>query len=583
MSQAPAIWNTRRGEMVRVAVSRLTGELVRLRQGSITNDEFRPTRTILAVYGQRQPEQYMVRVRLPYGVITAPQLRTLAQVTSTYGNGGGHVTTRQDIQLHWLSLDAIPEVLRQLGDAGLITLQAGGNSVRNVAACPLAGVCGSEVFDVTASAAAVDEYYVGNPEVQHLPRKFKSSFSGCPTDCAASAIQDFGAIAVQRAEGGDARQGFRVYVGGGLGSMPRPAILLEDFVPADDLLATYHAVVRLFDRLGDRTRKDRARLKFVISRLGEDEFRRLVREERDALRREGLAFPAPSPDKPLAGPADGAAGAEAPQTDDYGRWHRWNVVPQRQHGIWSVAIGLPLGDMTSEQMEAVAALAERGPGSTLRTSAQQNLYLRGVAHAALPVVYDTLHAAGLTTLRANGIADITSCPGTSACSLGITASKGLARALQRMFLEGPYQDDPALGHLRVKCSGCPDACSQHHLADLGLCGAVLHQDGHVYPAAILHLGGKVDARGTRLAQPTVKLPARQVPPALQRLLAFYKGERQTEEAFAHFIDRVGTATLRGVLKEYTRVAPVEQDPWNFIDWDATRMFLLERGEGECSL
>ena len=583
MSQRTALWETPRGKTVQVAIRKLTGELVRLRQGTLTDDEFRPTKTILGTYGQRQPEQYMLRVRLPYGAITVRQLRALADEARTYGNGTGHLTTRQDIQLHWLPLYAIPAVLQRLGDEGLITFQSGGNSVRNVAACPLAGACDKEVFDVTAHAAAVDDYYVGNPAVQNLPRKFKSSFSGCPADCALSAIQDFGAIAVQGSEDGSTVRGFRVYVGGGLGSMPRPTMLLQDFVPESEVLPTYEAMVRVFERLGDRTKKDRARLKFVVSRLGEEEIRRLVQEEREALGREGVTFPSVIPGGEHGRPADAGPTAAEPQGYEYRRWLRWNATLQRQAGLYSVAIALPLGDITSEQMETVATVAERFSGSTLRTSAQQNLHLRGLPQSALPTVYDALHKAGLTSLRAYGIADVTSCPGTFACSLAIASSKGLGQQLQQMFLADIYQDDEALGGLRVKLSGCPDACGHHYLGDIGLCAGAQHQDGHLYPAHTLYLAGKVDERGTRFGQPVVKLPARKVPQALERLLSFYKAERQAEESFAGFVDRVGVKAIRDLLEEFTHVPPLARDPSNFIDWDSTRMYILERGEGECSV
>ncbi|MBI2888154.1 MAG: nitrite/sulfite reductase [Chloroflexi bacterium] len=581
MSAAPTSETMARDEVVRMAVRNLAGELLRVRQGTLTNDEFRPTRTILGVYGQRQPEQYMVRIRLPYGSVTPGQLRAIAAVARTHGYAVGHVTTRQDVQLPWLSLDDMPRILEQLHQAGLITLQSGGNSVRNVAACPLAGVCPQEAFDVSGHAAAVDDFYVGNPAVMSLPRKFKSSFSGCAADCALSAIQDFGAIAVQSA-GEEPRRGFRVYAGGGLGSMPRRAAQIDDFVPEEELLPTYEAVLRVFARLGDRTRKDRARLKFVVARLGEAEFRRIVLEERAAVKLEGiLSSPAGLSVQEAATPS--AAEGLPQASGGYGRWLRWNVQPERRSGSFSVSVGLPLGDITSDQMEAVAALAERQPRVTLRTSAQQNLILRGLSEDDLPVAYEALNGVSLAGLRANGVADVTSCPGTSACSLGIAASKGLAQELQRVLIGGGYQDDEAVARLRIKTSGCPDACGQHQLADIGFFGAALHRDGRLYPGQVLHLGGSVGPQGTRLGRPVMKLPARRAPEAVERLLAFYKAERRDGEGFGEFVDRKGDRAFRELLEDLTRIPPAEEDPSNFIDWDSTRLYILERGEGECAV
>ena len=580
---SPDQHDNQRTGAVTVAVEKLSGELVRLREGSISEEEFRPTRTILGVYGQRQPEQYMIRVRLPYGAITAPQLLAMAGITRVHGSGVGHVTTRQDMQLHWLPLDAMPEILKTLEDVGLTSLQSGGNSVRNIAACPLAGVCSKEVFDITGHAAAADDHYVGNSAVQSLPRKFKSSFSGCAVDCGLSAIQDFGAIAVERNETGHTSRGFQVYIGGGLGSVPRQAMLLEEFVSQEELLPTYEAVVRTFDRLGDRTRKDRARLKFVVARLGEDELRRMIRQELQAVKSEGLlSTPATDnaqSDMPVAEGAPDLPG-ESPK---YYRWLVWNVTAERSAGMYSIGIALPLGDITSDEMETVAGLLEAYPKSSLRTTAQQGLYVRGMTGQSLPAIYKALRDAGLADLRFDGIADITSCPGTSACSLGIAASKGLARELQQMLMDNTYQDDDALGGLRIKLSGCPDSCSQHQLADIGFCGAALHKNGRLYPAQVMYLGGRVDERGTALGQPVLKLPSRKVPEALQHLLFFYLAERLTDETFELFINRVGINTIRQILAQFTGIPPFNEDASNFVDWDSTRMYILERGEGECSV
>ena len=573
------------GGLVTVAIRNLEGELLRLRSGEITNDEFRPSRTSLGVYGQRQPEEYMVRVRVPCGSLTSEQLRCLALVAREYGNNAAHVTTRQNVQLHWLKLDKVPEVLWRLARAGLTTLQSGGNSVRTVAACPMAGACPREPFDVTPYAQAVDGHYLGDDAVMHLPRKFKASFSGCPADCAYTSIQDFGAVAVARQENGTERRGFRVLLGGGLGVYPRLAEPLEDFVPEEDLLPTCEAVLRLFNRLGDRKNKQKARLKFVLQRLGLEEFRRLVQEEREALRAEAKllsdTFP-PDAGVPLAKPHPSEK-AEGPADPGYVRWRRWNVTAQRQQGYSTAFVPLSLGDITSEQMEAVANLADLYAEGALRTSQQQDIVLRHVPNSALPEVYRGLRNASLTDIRAAGVADVTSCPGTSACSLSLTASKGLARQLVERLRDERYQEDPALAGLRIKVSGCPDSCGQHHLADIGLQGCALHASGRLYPAFQLFIGGEVTEERTRFAQTVLKLPARRVPEAVARLLAFYRSQRQPEERFSAFVDRAGLDQFRQLLADLTHVTPPSQDMRNFIDWDSTTMYILQRGEGECAV
>ncbi|MBI4298604.1 MAG: nitrite/sulfite reductase [Chloroflexi bacterium] len=566
-----------------VAIRNLEGQLLRLRQGEITNDEFLPNRTILGAYGQRQPEEYMVRVRIPYGSLTGEQLRCLADVARNYGNGVAHVTTRQNMQLHWLKLDKIPEILWRLAAVGLTTLQSGGNSVRTVAACPLAGVCGKEAFDVTPYAAALDNFYLGNDAVTHLPRKFKMAVSGCSSDCAYSRIQDFGAVAEVRKENGTAAKGFRVYIGGGLGVFPRLAQPLDGFVPEEELLPTCEAMVRLFDQLGDRKNKQKARLKFVLLRLGVEEMRRLVKEEREKLRAEGKAFPRLAVDNiPYALPSLQPGQNRQPLPDpEYQRWRYSNTVLQRQEGRWAVFIPLVLGDITSAQMETVADVADRYGEGILRTSQQQDLVLREVSENVLLNVYEALRDSGLSNIKVLGIADVVSCPGTSACSLGITASKGLARQLTQML--ETYQDDNVVGSIRIKVSGCPDSCGQHQLADIGLCGCALHSGGRLYPAYQVFLGGEVTDQGTKLARPIVKIPARKVPQAIRRLLDFCREQWSPQERFSTFVDRLGIEAFRQLLTDFTIVPAPTKDVWNFIDWDSTRMYILERGEGECAI
>ncbi len=572
---------------VTVAMRNLEGQLTRFRSGEITADEFKPARTILGYYGQRQPEKYMVRVRVPAGRLTSAQLRGLSSVARDYGNGTGHVTTRQNMQLHWLPLNEAPELLWRLVDVGLTGLQTGGNSVRTVAACPLAGACTREAFDVTPYAQAIDNRFLGDKTVMGLPRKIKTSLSGCAVDCSYTAIQDFGAIAeIRQGTDGQEHRGFRVFIGGGLGVLPQAAQQLEDFTPAEDLVLTCEAMLRVFDRLGERKNKTKARLKFLLRRLGIAEVRRLIQEEREKLRASSTST-APvktadngAPDKPTPAPNADRQVVSA----EYQRWLKWNVVKQRGGGgLYVVRVPLVLGDATSAQMDAVAAIADLFGDGEVRTTQHQNLVLRGIQEASLPATYRVLTNVGLTSVRAEGIGDVVSCPGATACSLAITSSKGLARELSAMLTSPAYQEDEALSGLRVKVSGCPDSCGQHYLADIGMYGCALHNSGRLYPAFQLVLAGEVTEEGTSLAQPVTKVPARRVPQALARLLEHYRTQRLPDERYAAYVDRMGLDTFRRLLRDLTVVPSPDEDPSFYVDWDATRMYVVERGEGECAV
>lgn len=325
----------------------------------------------------------------------------------------------------------------------------------------------------------------------------------------------------------------------------------------------------------------------MLNRLGIEEFRKLVDAESAQRASAGSAPIQASTPAPAAGPLNAAAGEASSANGAHGdpaymRWRSWNTLAQKQSGSATVLIPLRLGDITADQMDAVAGLAE-GFGADVRTSQQQDLVLRNVPEAGLAKVYQTLQAQGLTGVRAYGVADVTSCPGASACSLGIVSSKALARQLTEMLQDAAYQEDPALGGLRVKVSGCPDACGQHYLGDIGLYGCALHQEGRLYPAYQVLLGGEVTSEGTRLGRPVVKIPARKTPQAISSLLDLYRTTRKPNERFSAFVDRVGADMLREALAEFTAVPSQEEAPTFYMDWDATRMYIVERGEGECSV
>jgi len=561
--------------------------------GDVSVDIFKPFRLQHGIYGQRQPGVNMVRIKIPFGGLTANQLRRIAEVADTYATGVGHVTTRQDIQLHFVPLKDVGTIMRGLAEVDLTTREACANTVRNVTACHLAGICQGEVFDVTPYAKTVALHLLRNTLNQSLPRKFKIAFSGCRHDCALTPIHDIGLLAARRDDG---TIGFRMVVGGGLGSAPRIAQLLREFVPMNELIPTIEAVIKVFDTLGNRKNRHKARMKFVIEKLGFDEFKRRWSEAYAGM---GYARPDQAPIKLLAhqddapplimpasvksngggsgsGNGQGSIGHETP----FQMWKRTNVIAQKQAGYAAVVIKLPMGDLTSQQMFAIADLAERYSNGNLRTTINQNLIIRWVPESGLAGFYDDLVPIALADPGAELVEDIIACPGTDTCGLGITSSKGMARAMAEIFPPGRVPED--LKDVSVKISGCHNSCAQHHIATIGLHGVGKRMGERVAPYYELHLGGRVNGTA-KIGQMTVKLPARRVPEAVSHLVSVYRRDRKNGESLPAFIDRAGKASLKEELIPYTIAPTFEEDPAFYYDWEGDEPFITEDlGPGECA-
>ncbi len=570
------------------------GEALRILAGEISTDLFKPFRLQYGIYGQRQPGVQMVRVKIPFGGITANQLRRLAELADHYATGVGHVTTRQDIQMHFVELKHVPTIMRGLAEVGLTTREACANTVRNVTACHLAGVCQGEVFDVTPYAKTVAYHLLRNPLNQSMPRKFKIAFSGCAHDCALTPIHDIGLLAVKRADGAI---GFRMVAGGGLGSAPRVAQLLREFTPMEELIPSIEAVIKVFDTLGNRKNRNKARMKFVIDKLGFEEFKRRWEAAYvamgHALPKNGSLTLLQHQDQPTPlimptrnGLANGngngysngahAIGHETP----FEMWQRTNVVRQKQEGYVTAAIKLFMGDITVDQMLFVADLAERYSNGNLRTTINQNMVIRWIPAELVPKLYEDLASRGLADPGAELVEDIIACPGTDTCGLGITSSKGLARALAEVFPAGRVPED--LKGVDVKISGCHNSCAQHHISTIGLHGVGKRLGNHVAPHYELHLGGSVNGTA-KIGQMTVKLPAKAVPAAISHLIDVYRRDRQESENLPKFIARVGKSKLKDELIPYTIVPPYEEDATFYYDWEGEEEFVLEDlGPGECA-
>ncbi len=565
----------------------------RFRAGEIDNAEFRPWRLTRGVYGQRQPDGQMVRVKLPAGGVTADQMDTFADIAERFtGLGRGHLTTRQNIQLHFVQLEDVPEVLQMLARVGLTTREACGNVVRNVTACPYAGVSTHEAFDVTPYLAAYARRFLRNPVSQNLPRKFKTAFSCGPDDCAGASFHDLGFIArVRRDASGRELRGFELRAGGGTSTMPWRAAPLYEFVTADDgrYLVVAEAVIRVFAREGDipgllRKNKNKARLKFLLREVGIDSFRRLVEEELAgewARRMPDMAsLAALAPEGPCVAPPALDGGGVPP---GFERWRQTNVVPQRQPGYCAVAVTVPVGNLSGTQFRRLAQIMRVYCGGHARTNQAQDLVLRWVPEAALGALYRELAADGLGDAEAGLLADVVSCPGASTCSLAITASQSLGEALNRFLREhGP--DDELSRQVYVKISGCPNGCGQHHLGAIGLQGTSMHGPyGVTIPAYDVFVGGDNYRGARRYAERVARVAAKRVPQAILALLERYRAERGPSEGFVAYVERVGAQHLAPVLEPFASVGPVHEDLDAYVDWGAREPFRVVRGEGECAV
>ncbi len=567
-------------------------EAMRTLAGDISTDLFKPFRLQYGIYGQRQPGVQMVRIKIPFGGITANQLRRVAELADRYATGVGHVTTRQDIQMHFVELKDVPTIMRGLAEVGLTTREACANTVRNVTACHLAGVCQGEVFDVTPYAKTVAYHLLRNPLNQSLPRKFKIAFSGCAHDCALTPIHDIGLLAVKRADG---VIGFRMVAGGGLGSTPRIAQLLREFTPMEELIPSIEAVIKVFDTLGNRKNRNKARMKFVIDKLGFEEFKRRWEAAYTAM---GHALPnngsiallayqdappaliMPTRNGTANGNGNGNGTHPIGHETPFDMWRRTNVVRQKQDGYVTAAIKLFMGDITSQQLLFVADLAERYSNGNLRTTINQNLVIRWIPADRISYLYEDLASHGLADPGAELVEDIIACPGTDTCGLGITSSKGLARALAEVFPAGRVPED--LEGVDIKISGCHNSCAQHHISTIGLHGVGKRIGEHVAPHYELHLGGSVNG-AAKIGQMIVKLPAKAVPAALSHLVDVYRRDRQANESLTTFIVRTGKTKLKDELIPYTIVPSYEEDSTFYYDWEGEDEFILEDlGPGECA-
>ena len=565
--------------------------------GEIDEDVFRVFRLTNGIYGQRQGgTAQMVRVKLPYGGVTPDQLDACAQIAEEFSRGWGHITTRQNIQFHFVELERIPEVMRVLGSVGLTTREACGDSVRNVMGCHLAGACPHEHLDITAWADATYRHFVRNPIAQRLPRKFKINFSGCETDCGQAMFNDVGVVASSRpapdGPDGEVELGFRVFVAGGLGANPFPALLLEEFTPREDLLPTIESILRVFHQTGNRDNKLRARMKWVVQTLGWEETQRRIFKERKFLLASN-SWPGGIPaevtkagDAP-AGVAVGvtptAIGQGTPVTltslDPFERWDEANVVRGAAKGTVSAIAYVELGDLTAAQFRDVATV-QRDFGATVRVTNRQNLAFRDLTEDQLPELHERLDALNMAAPGAELSRDVVSCPGADTCNLAVTQSRGLADAISARLEEEGLAE---VGGVRTNISGCTNSCGQHHISDIGFSGAERRAHGQSAPGYTMLLGGYVGQTQVHFGERALRLPAKAAPEATVRVIRRFADERQAGETFRGWLDRSGgVKELAAALKDLDAFPEPDEAPDYYIDFAETGPYVAETGESECA-
>jgi sulfite reductase (ferredoxin) len=535
----------------------------------------------------------MQRVKIPAGGLNADQLETMAELAEEYSDGIAHITTRQDFQLHYVHIDDTPSVMRRLAAANITTREACGNSVRNVTACPYAGVCADESFDVTPYARALSRFLLGHPDCQNFGRKFKPAFSGCAQHaCGLASMHDLGLIAKKRInDEGREEIGFETYVGGGLGAVPYQAKLFDSFVPPKELLPLAQAIARVFARYGEKKNRSRARIKFLIQDLGIEKFRQLVLEERKILPFDPRWTEYIEQAKAEFVEAPLEPGAELPElvliadlngsSDKFKQWLKFNTRPQAQPGYVTVSVGLPLGDITANQLRSLADVVRRFTRETIRTTVEQNFVIRWVSERDLPELFKSLNAVGLGEPGAGALVDIVSCPGTDTCKLGISSSRGLAAELRKRVSEKSFQSDEAVANLHIKISGCFNGCGQHHVADLGFYGVSRKISGYAVPHFQVVLGGRWENNASAYGLPVAAVPSKNIPLVVARLIDRYVADRKPGETFKDFIKRTGKAELKRMLDDLAR--PPEGDRSLFTDWGDPREYTLDdMGIGECA-
>lgn len=547
------------------------------RDGTIHEEKFRSLRLARGVYGQRQPGVQMVRIKLPFGKVTFRQLLRIADIADEYGSGNLHLTTRQDIQIHYVSLDRTPELWAKLEQDDITLREACGNTVRNVTASPNAGIDAEEPFDVSPYAQAVFAYFLRNPICQEMGRKIKISFSSSDRDTAFSYIHDLGFIPKINDKG---ERGFKVLFAGGLGAQPFLANAVHDFLPEDQLIPFTESVLRVFDRYGERSNRNKARMKYLVQKMGLEEVLRLVAEERIANKVKTFEIDRNTVVEPPLPQALNYAEVKIEDEQHYKHWFATNVIEQKQSGFYGVYVKVKVGDIKTDRARAFVEAIKPYVADEIRITQNQGLLLKYVREEAIPSLYVALNKIGFTTAGFDSLADITTCPGTDTCNLGISNSMTLAEVLEDVI----YNDFPEFiyeKNLNIKISGCMNSCGQHCLAEIGFHGSSLKAAGKVVPAVQVMLGGGTVGDGVgRVAERVIKVPSKRATSVLHYLLNDFKENSLTEENFHQYYDRQGKDYFYQLLKPLADLTDLKDE--EFVDWGHVEQFATAIGVGECA-
>ena len=550
------------------------------KEGKIDEERFRSLRLARGVYGQRQFGVQMIRIKLPFGRVTSEQLHRIADVSDEYSRGRLHITTRQDIQIHHVSLDRTPELWAELEKNDITLREACGNAVRNITASETAGIDINEVFDVSPYADATFKFFLRNPICQEMGRKFKMSFSGTDNDSVISFIHDIGFIAKTKHVNGITIRGFKVLLAGGLGSQPRHADVAYEFLDADKIIPFIEGVLRVFDRYGERVKRAKARLKFLVKDLGLEQFLNLVEEEQKALANKTYPINTDVFDNAIEVNNSEVPSVDIENQDAFELWKSSNVIKQKQKGLYAIGIKVFLGDFYTDKARLLANLIKTYANNELRLTLRQDILIRHVREDFLPFFYVELEKLGFTELGYNSTQDITACPGTDTCNLGISSSTGIASVLEKV-LKDEYPKYVNNKDIAIKISGCMNACGQHNMAHIGFQGMSVKVGALLAPAVQILLGGGVLGNGEgRFADKVIKIPSKRGPEALRHILNDFENNVLENESFINYYDRLGKIYFYELLKPLADLTNLEDD--DFIDWGHGNKYIKAIGVGECA-
>jgi len=547
------------------------------REGKIHDEKFRSLRLARGIYGQRQPGVQMVRIKLPFGKVTFKQLLRIADVSDEYASRNLHLTTRQDIQIHYVSLDRTPQLWADLAQDDVTLREACGNTVRNVTASPTAGIDPNEPFDVSPYAHGTFEFLLRNPVNQDMPRKFKIAFSSSDEDTAYSFAHDLGFIPKVNAKG---ERGFKVMLGGGLGAQPILANIVEEFLPEDQLVPYIESTIRVFDRYGERNNRNKARFKYVIQKFGLEEVLRLMKIERTANKVKSYKINTDAIDVPAI-PAEQQFGEVAISNPlGYEQWLATNIFEQKQKGFYGVYIKVRTGDIPTEKARKLVALLQPIAGDEIRVTQNQGLLLKYIRKEAFPTLYNGLAELGMADPGFDSVADVTTCPGTDTCNLGISNSMTFARVLEDLIYN-EYEDLIYNRDIKIKISGCMNSCGQHSMAHIGFHGSSLKAGAKVLPSMQVMLGGGVVGDGIgRAGDRVIKIPAKRATQVLRDLLDDYKANSIENELFNDYYDRQGKDYFYQMLKPLADLTNLTDE--DFVDWGHVESYEKAIGVGECA-